>query len=255
MKVIISPAKKMKIEEDIEWKTVPVFLSDAKKLQATINNLSSSEKKAMWNCSDAIAKDSERIFAHMDLNAGQTPALFSYNGIQYQNMAPEAFTTDELDWLQDHLRILSGFYGVLKPLDGIVPYRLEMQARLTVDGYDNLYAYWDRRLYDEMMDSSRILINLASKEYSDAITPFIGAAKADRLINIVFGAVHGTKISMPSVYAKMARGRFVRWMAENQIEDINDLVKFNDGYLYSPEHSSASTLVFLQQSDAVRRRR
>ncbi|MDD6679975.1 peroxide stress protein YaaA [Galactobacillus timonensis] len=252
MKVIISPAKKMKIEEDIEWKTVPVFLSDAQKLQDAINDLSSSEKKAMWNCSDAIAKDSERIFAHMDLNAGQTPSLFSYNGIQYQNMAPEAFTTDELDWLQDHLRILSGFYGVLKPFDGIVPYRLEMQAKLNIDGHTSLYHFWGRKLYQEVMDDSHVLINLASKEYSDAITPYIDQTYGDRLINIIFGVQHDQKITMPSVYAKMARGRFVRWMAENQIEDISDFAKFNDGYTFSPDHSDEMTLVFLQQPEAIR---
>ncbi len=254
MKAIISPAKKMKIEEDIEWKTIPVFLSDAEKLRKTINSLSSEEKKAMWNCSDTIARQSEKMFSTMDLTSARSPALFSYNGIQYQNMAPEAFTTDELNWLQDHLRILSGFYGALKPFDGIIPYRLEMQAKLNIDGHDNLYSYWGRRLYDEVMDSSRTIINLASKEYSDAITPFIDAEHGDRLINIVFGALRNNKISMPSVYAKMARGRFVRWMAENQIEDINDLVKFNDGYLYSPDHSSASTLVFLQQPETLRSR-
>ena len=247
MKVIISPAKKMKIEEDIEWKTVPVFLSDAQKLQAAINDLSSSEKKAMWNCSDAIARHSEQLFSHMDLQAGRSPALYSYNGIQYQAMAPEAFTDTQLTWLQDHLRILSGFYGVVRPLDGIVPYRLEMQAKLTVNESGSLYHFWGGKLYEAVMDDSRILINLASKEYSDAITPWIDPQRGDRLISIVFGSLHNGKIIITSVHAKKARGKFVRWMAEEQIEDMEKLSQFHeDGYLYSPDHSSETTLVFLQ---------
>ena len=173
MKIIISPAKKMKIEEDIDWETIPSFLPETRLLMGTINAMSSSDKKAMWNCSDAIAKHSEQLFNHMDLYGNRSPALFSYNGIQYQAMAPEAFTTTELAWLQDHLRILSGFYGVVRPLDGIVPYRLEMQAKLTIHDSDSLYHFWGRKLYEAVMDDSRILINLASKEYSDAITPWI----------------------------------------------------------------------------------
>ena len=253
MKIIISPAKKMKIEEDIDWETIPSFLPETRLLMGTINALSSSDKKAMWNCSDAIAKHSEQLFNHMDLYGNRSPALFSYNGIQYQAMAPEAFTTTELAWLQDHLRILSGFYGVVRPLDGIVPYRLEMQAKLTVNDSDSLYHFWGRKLYEAVMDDSRILINLASKEYSDAITPWIDPQRGDRLINIVFGSLHNGKIVITSVHAKKARGKFVRWMAEEQIEDMEKLSQFHeDGYLYSPDHSSETTLVFLQQPDAVR---
>jgi cytoplasmic iron level regulating protein YaaA (DUF328/UPF0246 family) len=114
--------------------------------------------------------------------------------------------------VQEHLRILSGFYGVLKPMDGAVPYRLEMQAKARVAGASNLYDFWGDSLYREVLDESRIIINLASKEYSQCIEKHLSAQ--DRFITCVFGELENGKVVQKGVYAKMARGDMVRYMAE-----------------------------------------
>ena len=131
MNIIISPAKKMNVREDeLDWADLPCFLSKAEELKEYIRGLSRSEARALWQCNETIAGLNYGRFQAMDLTGRLTPALLSYEGIQYQYMAPGVFETRHWDYVQQHLRILSGFYGILRPLDGIVPYRLEMQAKV-----------------------------------------------------------------------------------------------------------------------------
>ena len=113
----------------------------------------------------------------MDLKTGLTPAVLAYEGIQYQNLAPQVMTMEQLDYLQEHLRILSGLYGVVRPLDGVAPYRLEMQAKLAVDGARDLYAFWGGRLY-EALEEDALIVNLASEEYAKAVRPYVQSAVA-----------------------------------------------------------------------------
>ena len=170
MRIILSPAKKMRYDENgPAYRDLPVFLSDAEKIKASLKEKSFSELKALWACNDKIAEQNIERLSSMDLREKLTPALLSYDGIAYQYMAPTVFETEMLSYVQEHLRILSGFYGIVKPMDGVTPYRLEMQAKLEVDGAKNLYDYWGDRLYKEVRDSSGIIINLASKEYSKCI--------------------------------------------------------------------------------------
>ena len=158
MRMIISPAKQMQEDTDsFSCKEMPVFLEKAEILKEWIRNLSYDEQKKLWACNDKIARQNAERFANMDLRKNLTPALLAYNGIQYTYMAPAVFEDGQYEYVQEHLRILSGFYGVVKPLDGVVPYRLEMGAK-----DKNLYEFWGDSLYREVMDESRILINLAS---------------------------------------------------------------------------------------------
>ena len=134
MKIIISPAKKMRVDIDsLDCLGLPIFLSRTERLLAALRALSPDQRRALWKCSEALARRSNDLLEKMDLYQNLTPALLAYEGIQYQYMAPDVFTYGEFDYLQEHLRILSGFYGLLRPFDGIAPYRLEMQAKLSVD--------------------------------------------------------------------------------------------------------------------------
>lgn len=142
MKIIISPAKKMKTDTDgLPFLDLPVFLPDADKLKEWIRALSYAEAKKLWACNDKIATENCERFRDMDLTRNLTPAILSYDGIQYTYMAPVVFEDGQYDYVQENLRILSGFYGVLRPMDGVTPYRLEMQAKAAVDGRKNLYDY------------------------------------------------------------------------------------------------------------------
>ena len=166
MKIIISPAKKMNIDTDtFAPMGLPVFLSRTKELMDYMKGLSYEEAKMLWYCNDKIAAQNFERYAQMDLERGLTPAILSYEGIQYQYMSPMVFSETALDYVQKNLRILSGFYGIVKPFDGVTPYRLEMQAKASIGGFKDLYEYWGDSLYQELTsDGEHLILNLASKE-------------------------------------------------------------------------------------------
>lgn len=248
MRIILSPAKKMRIAADAMLPlTVPVFLQNAEEITRWMQTLSYEQAKKLWACNDKIAGENFERFAHMELQnqAMLTPAVLAYDGIAYQYMAPAVFEDGSFDYVQEHLRILSGFYGVLRAMDGVVPYRLEMQAKAKVRGTKNLYEYWGNQLYQEVTDGSRVIVNLASKEYSVCIEKYL--QPSDRYITCTFGELAGDRIVQKGVYAKMARGDMVRFMAENRIEDPGDIRRYDRlGYRFCEERSSEEEYIFLK---------
>lgn len=246
MKIIISPAKKMNVDTDtFGFTALPVFLSDTAALMEWVKSLSYAEAKKLWGCNDQIAELNFERFRHMNLERNLTPALISYEGIQYQYMAPAVFEEGMLTYVQEHLRILSGFYGVLKPMDGVTPYRLEMQAKTKAGDCRGLYEFWGRRLYEEVMDDSHVIVNLASKEYSKCIEAYL--TPKDRFITCVFGELSGRKVVQKGTYAKMARGEMVRFMAEQKVKEPEEIREFRRlEYAYREEFSSESEYVFIR---------
>ena len=161
-------------------------------------------------------------------------------------MAPDVFTQSALDYLQANLRILSGFYGILRPFDGIVPYRLEMQARLVVGRAKNLYEFWGNQLYQALTPEPEPIINLASQEYAKTIAPYL--APHQMMIDIVFASLVNGKLKTKATLAKMARGAMVRFMAEHQITDVTTIRTFDHpNYQFDATRSSANQLVFIYQ--------
>ena len=246
MRIIISPAKQMKVDTDtFACETVPVFTDRAERLAGIIRAMSYDEQKKLWGCNDKIAKQNRERFSDMDLHRSLTPAIISYDGIQYTYMAPAVFEDGQFDYVQEHLRILSGFYGVVSPMDGVVPYRLEMQAKLSAEGHRDLYEFWGDSLYREVADESRVIINLASKEYSKCIEKYL--QPEDIFITCVFGELESDRIVQKGVYAKMARGEMVRYMAEIGAERPEDIKRFNRlGYVFDESRSGESEYVFLK---------
>ena len=226
MRIILSPAKKMKEDPDtLAYIGLPEFLDQTEEILAWLRSRTQEELKRLWVCNDRIVGQNVERLAHMDLRKNLTPAVLSYEGIAYQYMAPAVFETGQFEYIQEHLRILSAFYGVLRPMDGVTPYRLEMQARAAVGGYKDLYALWGNRLYEAVRDESGIILNLASKEYSKCIEKYL--RKDDRYITITFCEKSGDKLVTKGTYAKMARGEMVRFMAENHIENPVEIQKFD----------------------------
>ena len=147
MKLLISPAKKMREDGDfLAPRQAPALLERAAVLAEWLRGLDYTALKKLLACNDSIAELNFRRFQEMDLRRPGTPALLSYDGIQYQYMAPHLFTRPQFEYAETHLRILSGFYGVLRPFDGVLPYRLEMGARLKTEGARDLYAFWGDKL-------------------------------------------------------------------------------------------------------------
>lgn len=244
MRIIFSPAKKMNVNTDeLAIQGMPVFLQQTEEILTWMQSKSHEELKKLWGCNDKIAEQKFEQLEHMDLYHALTPALLAYEGIAYQYMAPSVFEYEQLSYVQEHLRILSAFYGVLKPMDGVTPYRLEMQAKASVSSHKNLYDLWGSRLYEEVCDKSGIIINLASKEYSKCIEKYL--TMQDSYITCTFGEISGDKFVTKGTYAKMARGEMVRFMAEKHIEDPEEMKTFNRlGYRYRDDLSNMTELIF-----------
>lgn len=230
--------------DDMEVKTAPVFLDRANVLKEWIRKMSYAEAKKLWSCNDKIAALNYERFQTMDLKRSLTPALLAYEGIQYQYMAPRIFEYGQWDYVEEHLKILSGFYGILRPFDGVVPYRLEMQAKGSPDG-GNLYGFWKDDIYRALAADTDCIVNLASKEYSKCIESWL--EDGITYVTCVFGEERDGRVVQKGTQAKMARGEMVRYMAERQITDWREIKSFDRlGYSYAEEFSDEGRLVFLK---------
>ena len=245
MKIIISPAKKMRVDTDsLPYQELPAFLSRTEQLCKVLQSMSDAELKKLWKCNDQIAALTIQRLQNLDLHNRLTPAVLAYEGIQYQYMAPGVFTEQAFDYIQEHLRILSGFYGILKPFDGVTPYRLEMQAKLRAGECKDLYAYWGDSLAKTLFAETDCIINLASKEYSICVSKYL--PENVRFITCIFGEEKDGKVIEKGTMCKMARGEMVRFMAENQVEDPEQIKSFDRlGYRFDPTHSGDSLFVFI----------
>ena len=245
MRVIIAPAKKMVVDTDsFAVDSPPQFLVQTERLKAALQSMSPKDLQVLWKCNDSIAKLNVERLEQMDLYRNLTPAVLSYEGIQYRYMAPGVMEAAHLDYLREHLRILSGFYGLLRPFDGVTPYRLEMQARLAVAGCQDLYQFWGNRLARQLASETDVVLNLASKEYSKAVEAHL--PEAVRFVTCIFGERQDGKIIEKGTKCKMARGQMVRWLAENQIKSPEDLRAFDQlGYRFCNSTSAGNHTSYL----------
>ena len=243
--ILISPAKNMTQVDSLPVKGEPRHLEDTKILLKTLQAMTDVELQTLWKVKDALARQNIERIRSMDLTRNLSPAVLTYVGIQYQHLAPEVLSEGALAYLEEHLRILSGFYGVLRPFDGIVPYRLEMQAKLSVEGRGkNLYSFWGEKLWKDLQgewgeDPSFWILGLASKEYAKAIEPYLDSS--DRMITCVFGEEKNGKILEKATQVKAARGEMVRFLAERGITDPEGLKAFDGIHWFYEEAYSDET--------------
>lgn len=248
MRWIISPAKKMREERDfLPPRALPAFLPDAERLLAHLRGLDCGALKKLLCCNDQLARQSYEQYQAMDLRRNLTPALLAYQGIQYQYLAPGVLEERDYGELQEHLRILSGFYGLLRPLDGVTPYRLEMQAKLRTDFCRDLYDFWGGRLAKCLGSETDLILNLASEEYAKAVRRHLPVGT--RMADVIFGEITEGGWVEKGVYVKMARGEMVRFLAQTRARSLADVTAFDRlNYRYVPEASAADRLVFLRET-------
>ncbi len=247
MQIIISPAKKMRECRDVfAWNRLPAFLDRTEELLSILKGFTPAQLKELFKSNEKITQENFLRYRDMDLRKGLTPAALAYVGIQYQYMAPQILTGKAWEYLCAHLWILSGFYGILRADDGIVPYRLEMQAKLATDAGRDLYAYWGPLLYQTLSaPEGACILNLASKEYSRAIEPWLG--KKDRFVTCVFGTLCDGTIKVKATEAKMARGEMVRFLAEKGAENAEAAKEFDRlGFSFDALRSDDTSFVFLK---------
>ena len=248
MKIIISPAKKMKREEYVAPLHRPMFLKEAGELLSFLRSLSDSDMAKVWKVKGALLSSSLSSLSMLSLEDIGSPAIFSYDGIQYTYMSPSSFTDSMLEYAEKNLRIISGLYGLLKPLDGVGTYRLEMESPISIPGYGDLYSYWGGKIASSLMEDDRLLVNLASAEYSKAVLPLLPSSVT--VVTPVFLDWEKGRYVSKGVYAKMERGEMVRFLSETGAETVEDIKKFSSrGYEFSHSLSSPNTLCFVRKDE------
>ena len=256
MIIVLSPAKTLDYEfESTHDHSVPAFLSQSSKL---INNLKTKEPKdiaSLMGLSDKLATlnfDRYQSWSpSKKVSTDSKPSMLVFKGDVYQGLRAEDLNNSQMKFAQKHIRILSGLYGILRPLDLMKPYRLEMGTKLETSEGKNLYEFWGDKVQKNVLNElknqrSDLLINLASKEY------FTVLGKLPEYINVVtptFKDYKNGNYKIISFYAKKARGLMTRWIIQNKITNFEDLYGFNvEGYKYSKAESTTTVPVFLRKS-------
>ena len=239
MKIIISPAKKLDTSVKVQnSKMNTSFLGESTKLIQTLKGKSISELKDLMGLSDNLAQLNWQRFQDWDiLNRNTYKALELFNGAVYEGIDAKNFNKSNKDFAQNNLRILSGLYGILKPNDLILPYRLEMGTKLKTIKGNNLYRFWQDKLHQNIRDelNNEVLINLASNEYSKVLK--LNKIKSE-VITPVFKDYKNGKLKVISFYAKRARGEMVNFIIKNKITSFEELKLFkNNGYAFSDENN------------------
>ena len=257
MLIVISPAKTLDFESAPITKThtLPVYLDAAEELVNILKRYSPRKLASLMGISDELAGLNVARYASWELpfsfdNAKQ--AVLAFKGDVYTGLEVETFKRPEFTYAQKHLRILSGLYGVLKPLDLIQPYRLEMGTKLKTPSGDNLYQFWGTRIAESLQkelvrEKSPVLVNLASNEYFKSVTPGVLDAQ---VITPVFKDEKNGKFKIISFFAKKARGMMAAYIINNKLKDAEDIKGFSvNGYSFNADMSDGKDWVFTREEN------
>jgi uncharacterized protein len=252
MRFLLSPAKSLDYESPLPPVTAsaPLFVAQSTELIATLKKKTPQQIAALMDLSQALSQlNVDRYQAWSpDFTAGNArPAVLAVNGDVYEGLDAKSLQSKELQWAQEHLLILSGLYGVLRPLDAMQPYRLEMGTALKHGKANNLYQFWGKQIAEHLNaqmanEKDPVIVNLASQEYFKAVDRQVLQA---RVIDCVFQDHKNGQYKIISFFAKRARGLMARYAIQKQVKTPKALQGFNlEGYAYEPSVSSDDTLVF-----------
>ena len=257
MLIVVSPAKNLDFDSAVNVSefTQPALLDDAERLVRVCRTLAPADLSSLMKISDKLATLNANRFAEFSTpftqnNARQ--AMFAFNGDVYTGLDAQSLAHDDVMYAQDHLRILSGLYGVLRPLDLMQAYRLEMGTKLANSEGKDLYAFWGAKITENLNAALRaqgdnVLINLASNEYFKAVKK---KQLDGMVITPIFKDYKNGQYKVISFFAKKARGLMARYIIENKISDVSELKQFDTaGYTFSDAQSSATELVFLRNQE------
>jgi uncharacterized protein len=256
MLVVVSPAKKLDWTERDQEMTSPAFQEDAIRLAEVARQLSVQELMKLMHISEDLARLNDtrfRDFADDPKTEDLRPAALAFAGDTYQGLEAASLEPEEMAWAQDHFRILSGLYGLLRPLDALQPYRLEMGSRLKTPRGKNLYEYWGSQISDALNTQAaavgaEVLVNCASQEYFGAVD--LKALRLKVVTPVFMEDKNGTP-KIVSFYAKRARGAMARYVIQHRITDVAALQDFDSGgYVFQPQLSEPMKPVFLRQPSA-----
>lgn len=243
MKILVSPAKSLNLESDLPTKrhTQPQFLEEAIQINKKLARLTKKEIADLMNISQKLTDlnyDRYQEFEEKHLVKNSRPAMYMFDGDVYAGLDAYSIPEDKIDRLQNDLRILSGLYGMLRPLDLMQPYRLEMGTKLPIQQHKDLYEFWKEKLTETLnkeMAKEELLINLASNEYFKAINK---KELKGELVSPVFKDFKNGKLKIISFYAKKARGSMVRYIIDKDVHTLDELKGFDyDEYRFSEKET------------------
>lgn len=254
MLVTVSPAKKLdETAPRAAGGSQPVFADQATILAETAGQLTGPELEKLMHISAKLGALNADRFAAFGSGQGEKQAIEMFAGDTYTGLEAKSLEPEELSYAQDHLCILSGLYGLLRPQDRIAPHRLEMGSRLANARGKNLYAFWGDRIAQELnaraqVQNTNVLVNCASVEYFSAVDP---KALSLRVITPTFLEMRAGKAKVVSFFAKKARGSMARFMIQNRLRDPEALKDFDlGGYRFQPDRSQGDSLVFLRNEES-----
>lgn len=225
--------------------TRPQFLPKAGQLAKILRAYAPWQLESVLRVNPLLALEAFAAYQQFDPAQPGTPALLAYRGLAYQSLAPQELNLVDFAFAQGHLRLLSAFYGLLRPADGILPHRLEMHSRLQVQG-GSLYRFWGDGLYRSLFGAGEPVVNLASAEYARLLTPYL--QPGDSWITCEFFVPRRGKLCCLPTLAKMARGRMARYLIERRAQAPQELQGFDwEGFAFQPVLSTPSRYVFVQE--------
>lgn len=252
MIAVLSPAKSLDFEKQFDIDSSKTrFNSDTNQLIDILKDKTEEEIKSLMSISDSLAMLNVERFHNFRKRtpAHAKQAILAFQGDVYQGMKAEEFDSSQMEFAQKHLRILSGLYGLLRPLDLIQPYRLEMGTKLGINGHSNLYGFWEDKIAKQLLkdlkeQGDKVIINLASNEYFKAVDRKI-LKKNTQVIDVDFKDFNNGKYKIVSFFAKKARGMMAKYIVDNQLSRIEELKGFNsEGYYFDEENSTDDKLCF-----------
>ena len=250
MLIIVSPTKQMKWYRERLPRDLPILSKNSQMILEELCKLNKDKIMTLMKVNEKIALENLERYRNIHFDKNGSYALFTYQGLQFQRMNIQ--DESQIAYLQEHLRILSGLYGVIKPLDSIYPYRLEMQAKLPVNDSKDIYDFWKdtiaSTLQKELSNQELpIILNMASKEYEKAVLPYL---PDDSYITLTFKIRKQGKLKVESTQAKMARGAMIHYLSTNQIEALEGVKEFNEeGYRFMKELSNEREFVFVKENE------
>lgn len=248
MLVLLSPTKTMNdIINSSDKLTVPCFLSYTEQIYNKLKLFTEDDFKSCMKVNEKIAKQNVMRMNDFKFDKNGLMAIKAYNGITYKRLDVNSFSNEDLIFANENIRIISAMYGVLKPFDSIYPYRLEMQSKITVLNYSDIYEFWGEKIALKLQEDNDIILNLCSNEYTKSFLPYIKNTK--NFYSCEFLVLKDNKYKNQATVSKQARGLMARYIIKNKITDIEKIKKFDeDNFLYSFEKSRNNKIVFVKKA-------
>lgn len=246
---LISPTKNMKTSSR-KPESLPVFLKQSEQLINQLKKYTVNELMELMKINEKLAELNYQRYKIFAYDEKGTCAIDLYDGLQFKAMQSDTFNQEQIDYANEHLRILSGMYGILKPLDSTYPYRLEMQCALKVNAYKDLYAFWNKQLLEQLRKEliahkTKVIVDLTSKEYTKSIYPYL--SENDSYISISFKINKEGKLKTQATDAKMARGAMIKEVVKQRIDTLEEIkqMRIND-YVFDENLSNDKEYVYVK---------